>query len=218
MNWEESRSEFKHAIKLNPNYPETFYHYAQLLDVLRERKEARSMMNKAIKMNPSQPDYRYWSADLYYNDGKFNESISEARKNLELTPGHRNTYPYLINSYFRIGDEQKAFETMQEYLSLSSDKEAAERNMKWAKEIYDSAGFKGLLNKLIEAYPENYFINATRYAKLGKMDEAIGCLEKAYENHEPAFFRINNCYDFNFLRSDPRFQVILEKLGLSDYQ
>ncbi|MGE5419219.1 MAG: hypothetical protein ACM3UT_03490 [Chloroflexota bacterium] len=218
MKWEESRGEFKLAISLNPTYPEIYYQYAQLLDVLREKKEARSLMNKAIEMNPFQPDYRYRSADLYYNEGKFNESISEARKSLELSPGRINTYQYFINSYLRLGEDLKAFESLQESLSFNSEKSMAARNMKWAKEIYDSAGFDGILYKLIEAFPENYYTNATRYSKLGKKDEAIRCLENAYKNHTPAFFRINCCYDFNFLRSDPRFQALLEKIGLADYQ
>jgi len=42
-------------------------------------------------------------------------------------------------------------------------------------------------------------------------------LEKAFENPPPGFANINNDPDLDNLRSEPRFQAIIKKMGLSEY-
>jgi hypothetical protein len=112
----------------------------------------------------------------------------------------------------------KAIEALQEYIRSSVDDTSATKYVKVIKEIYYSSGIDGVLNWLIEINPKDYLSNVTWYALLGKNDQALGCLEKVSENPPVGFCKINNNYNYNSLRSDLRFQVIIKKMGLSDYQ
>jgi hypothetical protein len=47
--------------------------------------------------------------------------------------------------------------------------------------------------------------------------EALNWLEKALEEHISALPNINNNSDFDKLHSEPRFQTIIKKMGLSKY-
>jgi TolB-like protein/Tfp pilus assembly protein PilF len=218
MKWEEAQKELLVGIKLNPNYAEAYYNYAQLLDILRQNKEARIQMDKAIKLSPFQSNYHFWSGIFYYNEGKFNESNNEWLKVLEFKPEQKSAHLNIFYNYFRLGENLKAIEALQEYIRRNFDDTTATKYVREAREIYDSSGMDGTLNWFIERSPNAYSRNATLYAMLGKKDLALDCLEKASENPWLQFFKINNNYDYNFLRSEPRFQTIIKKMVLSDYQ
>jgi TolB-like protein/Tfp pilus assembly protein PilF len=217
MKWEEARKEFLRAIEINPNYAEAYYAYAQLLDVLRQNIEARIQMDKAIKLSPFQLNYHGWSGTLYYNEGKFDKYFNESQINIELTVNPKPDYIGYFSVYFWMGEYSKAFEAVQKYFESSSDT-LAPKYVKITKEIYDSSGIDGILKWEIERIPKDYYHNARWYVMLGKKDQALDCLEKVSENPPIQFFRINNDYDFSSLHSEPRFQAIIKKMGLSDYQ
>jgi TolB-like protein len=220
MKWEEARKELMLAIRLNPNYAEAYYNYAQLLDILRQNKEARIQIDKAIKLSPFQSNYHYWSGVFYYNEGKFNESLNEFLKALELNPESSTAPYYCFKNYFRLGENLKSLESLREYIRRHVNDTVATKYLKKISEIYDSSGIDGILNWLIEISPKNYGSNSIYYALLGKNDLALDCLVKAYENLSYLYkpFMINNDYEFISLHSEPRFQVIIKKMGLLDYQ
>ena len=220
MKWEEAQKELLLAIKLNPNYAEAYYNYALLFDILRRNIEARIQIDKAIKLSPFQENYHYWSGRFYYNEGKFNESIKECLKILELNPNDKSAHLWVFKNYFRLGENVKALEALQKYIIRNFDNTSATKYVKEAREIYDSSGMDNLLNWFIDSTisPNAFLSKAQWYALLGKKDQALGFLEKVSENPTPQFFLINNNFDYNFLRSEPRFQTIIKKMVLSDYQ
>jgi tetratricopeptide (TPR) repeat protein len=55
---------------------------------------------------------------------------------------------------------------------------------------------------------------ALLYAGLGKTDEAITELEKAYRQHSPMMFWLKVDPRFDRLRPDPRFQELMRRVGL----
>jgi len=222
MKWEEARKEYLLAIKLNPNYAEAYYQYAQFLNVLRQNEVARVQMNHAIELNPFQSHYYIWSGYLYYNEGKFNESLNEYLKGLEIDPENMSSHLNCFYNYFKLNEDQKALESLQQYFILSFDT-LAPKYLTLTKNTFDSSGVTGVLNLLIESdknstSPYSFWSSARLYAMLGKKDLALDYLEKAFENPPLEFFRINNEYDFQSLHSEQRFQKIIKKMGLSDYQ
>ena len=178
-------------------------------------------MNHAIELNPFQSQYYGWSGYLYYNEGKFNESLNEYLKNIELDPVSKRSLECFYN-YFRLNKDPKALESLQQYIKVVSDT-LAPKYLKMVRNAFDSSGVTGVLNLMIElsknsTWSFSFWEKAHLYAMLGKKDLALDCLEKAFKNPPLEFFRINNEYDFQPLHSEPRFQKIILKMELSKYQ
>ena len=57
---------------------------------------------------------------------------------------------------------------------------------------------------------------ATIYAGLDEREQALDWLEKAYEAREPWLLIIKTDPHLNPLHSEPRFQALLEKVGLDE--
>jgi hypothetical protein len=95
-------------------------------------------------------------------------------------------------------------------------------NSNSVKDVYNKSKINGLWNWLIELEfkksKPSCLTLAHSFNILGKKKEALDYLEKELENPPPGFAFINNNPDFNNLRSEPRFQAIIKKMGLSDYQ
>jgi hypothetical protein len=57
---------------------------------------------------------------------------------------------------------------------------------------------------------------ATFYARVGQNDEAIKLLEKAYEERDFRLTTITVSFEFDGLRSDPRFKDLVRRVGLPE--
>ena len=108
--------------------------------------------------------------------------------------------------------------------------EYAEAHKFWSKEGYDAAaigvfdeahgvpGAKGNFDAWLKnqkKQPDPFFLSIA-YANLGRKDEAFVWLEKAYEQRSGIPEMINMPVDSGFdpLRSDPRFDAFLRRVGL----
>ena len=65
-----------------------------------------------------------------------------------------------------------------------------------------------------ESYGE-FFQMARICARLGEIDEAFEWLERSYEKRESALLWIKVLPHVDSLRSDPRYQALLKKIGLN---
>ena len=89
------------------------------------------------------------------------------------------------------------------------------------EEGFHSAGWAGALNKGIPArlaqrragYASSYEI-ATLYADLGEKDNAFQWLGIAYAEHDSSLFGLKTDFLLDPLRSDPRFDELMRKVGL----
>jgi hypothetical protein len=53
------------------------------------------------------------------------------------------------------------------------------------------------------------------YAGLDEHDKAMDCLERAYDEHAGGIYGVKGSFLFKNLRSHPRFQALLAKIGLA---
>jgi TolB-like protein len=223
--WEESKKELLRAIELNPNYAIAHSYYSELLDVIRENNEARKQINLAMDIDPFFPMLRMLSASYYYHEGKYKESANECIKVLELDPDYVSADWYQFYIYIKLGEDLKAVEVLQKIMLNDS---FAGKNTDMIKTIFNSSGIIGIFNWLIEVQHEKTssvfglretsFDFARWYAMLHKNEEALNWLEKALKDNPPGICVINNNPDFDNMRLEPRFQAIIKKMGLSEYQ
>ena len=219
--WEDARKELQIAIELNPNFVTAHHYYAELLNILRQNDEARKQINIALQLDPFLPVLHRLSLDYFYAEGKLKESLDECFTLQELDPEYSNRSLYRAEFiiYYKQKEDVKALVALQKYLYMDTLKVTSSNVV---KDVYDRAGINGLWNWLIESELKKsnprLLKLASDYARIGKQEEALVWLEKAFENPPPGFADINNDPDFDNLRSEPRFQAIINKMGLSGYQ
>ena len=221
LKWEDARKELKRAIELNPNFVTAHHYYSELLDILRQNEEARKQINLALQLDPFLPVLHAVSSSNFYSEGKFKEVLNECTVLQELDPeyGNRSLYWKEFKIYCKQKEDLKALVALQKYLYMDTLK-VTDSNI--VKDVYNRSGINGLWNWLIElelkkSNPEPFDL-AIDYAIIGKKEEALDWLEKANKNPPPGFANINNMRDLDNLRSEPRFQAIIKKMGLSEYQ
>ena len=210
--WEEARKELKLATELNPNYANAHQYYSELLDILRQDKEAREQINLALELDPLSFAMNCDNVLFYYNEGKLKESLEACRTLVESDSSYHQLVYYLyFRIYLRYGEDLKAVEALQK-LNLG--------DTLTIKEVYNKSGINGIFNWItkFEVNKSDFRFLSIFYYKLGKKEEELMQLEKALKDNSGGLPGINNDPDFDNLLSEPRFEAIIKKMGLSEYQ
>jgi TolB-like protein len=217
--YKEAMEELSLAVRLNQKCMGAHQYYSGLLDALRQNEKARIHINLAKEIDPSFFYLYILSAQLYYNVGKFEESLRECENAIEIYPDFSTGYWRAFRIFYRQGEGLKAVEVIQKYLKRDN---LNTKHIRTVRKIYTRSGLNGLINWLINweikmTNPDPYLL-AIWHILLGKNEQTLGYLEKAIENRMVAIPMINNDPDFDSLRSETRFQALIKKMGLSEYQ
>jgi hypothetical protein len=91
------------------------------------------------------------------------------------------------------------------------------------KEVYAKSGWKAYLQANLDelisqprARSLPPFVIATMYARLGRKDEAITWLEQGYEDRDFRMTLVSVAFEFDEMRSDPRFRELVRRMGLPE--
>jgi tetratricopeptide (TPR) repeat protein len=225
--FEKGREFFQKALKIKPDYPPALQWYAQLLMITGPIEEARRHMDRVMEQEPFFWLMHNLDAWIYYFEGKNNEAIEACHHASELKPNWVITdWLYFLN-YMKLEKGKEAMEHLQKIV------QADPRANKFADEIsnyYKSSGIDGLFNYLIylnsnhpgviDGLTGQPFYIGWWYALLGEEEQSLKYLQKALEKPDYSytyFMLIAVNPDFDFLRNDPRFKAIIDKLGLTPY-
>lgn len=221
-NWPAAEKEVKRAIELNPNSVEVHFFYARFLRAFGRFQEAISEITKAQELDPLSAEIINTSGITYYWARKYDEAIAKYRRSLELDPNNNVTHNYLADAFARKGMFSESIAEEQKSLTLNG----AEDEAKLLGEEFKSKGyleatklkFQRMIDYLNEVAKEQYVspMNfAFIYAGLGDANQAIQWLEKSYQEHAIWMVFLKTDPQFDKIRSDPRFQDLLKRIGLS---
>jgi tetratricopeptide (TPR) repeat protein len=120
----------------------------------------------------------------YTQEGMHADAISELQKARELSVGNTEVLSFLGFAYAAAGERDEALQILSELNEQSRDRHV----------------------------PPYHF--AIIHAGLGENDRAIEWLERAFEKHAVDLFTLSVEPMLDGLRSDPRFQDLLRRVGL----
>lgn len=211
--WTNAEAEFRRALELSPNDALARHNFAEFLSVIGRSDEAVAQKEIARKLDPKGNPANQDELSRAASDSE--RAIAVWRTNVQRNPTTR--------AYFQLGSALvmsgqlsegiKALEASQpernaRYLAYLGYAYAAARNEKRAREILED-----LIVRSGKQYVSSFGI-ALVHVGLGEQQAAIDRLERAYQDHAFELAHLNLTPAFNSLRTDPRFQNLLSKLGL----
>ena len=208
--------EFLRAIELNPGYATAHHWYAWHLALLHRYDEALAEMRKAESLDPLSLVINADLAELLALAHSYDESIQQSRKTIEMDPNFGLAHNHLGQAYLQKHMYDEAIAELQKAVQLSSGGPTCMANLARADV---ASGKRSEAEKLLgdlkkrssPGYSHGSEI-AVIYASLGDTDQAMNWLEKGYEERFNPGVLLRPGFDP--LRSDPRFQNLVRRIGL----
>ena len=222
--WAGADEAFRQALELDPRNAITHRLYGNFLVHMGQGDESIAQLERAKELAPLSIYINQNLGWAYYHAHRFDEALSQLNKTkalLEQFPDphkERQIDRQLLWCYIVKGMHEESFVKLEE-LGDWVEPDAFDRV--WA---YVASGrrdeISGMIDTLLQgedradAYYRTTGIHPWTLAILGETDRAIGLLESIYEHHafHVLFMPISPEYDS--IRSDPRYQNILDRLGL----
>jgi len=219
-NWSAAETEFKRSIELRPDYATAHEWYAiHYLTATGRLEEAVQEMKKALELEPASLVMNtFMGATLYYA-GRYDEAIDHCRRTIEMDPNFAVGHWHLGLAYEQKRVLDAATEEFKKAISLSGGsplmRAALGRAYAEAREKHEANKMLDELNELAKQQYVSAYEVATMYVALGNNEQAFQSLEKAYAEHSFHLVYLNVSPQFKSVRSDLRFQQLVQRVGLS---
>jgi TolB-like protein/DNA-binding winged helix-turn-helix (wHTH) protein/Flp pilus assembly protein TadD len=208
--------EFRRAMELNPGYATAHHWYAWHLALVGNYDEAVAEMRKAENLDPLSLIINADLAELLVLAHSYDESIGQSHKTIEMDPNFALAHNQLAQAYLEKHMNEEAVAELRKAVQLSGGSPTCIASLARA---YAASGEKAeavkLLNDLKKRSSSGYSGAseiAVIYVSLGDSAQAMSWLERSYEErfNPGALLRPG----FDPLRSDPRFQNLVRRIGL----
>ena len=217
--WATAEKEYRRAIQLNPNYATGHHWYAECLALQGRFGEAFPEIESARQLDPLSliiaADY---GAILYFSR-QYDRAIEQFRGVLDMEPNfpraHMLVWAYMQKGLFadaltdaeewRVRDDSQPWNWAM--IAYASGRSGDQGRAKLALERLEQLGKHRTLDSLSFA---------VAYIGVGNNDEAFAWLEKAYAEHSSSLTALKVDPTYDPLRSDPRFQELVRRVGLGN--
>lgn len=217
--WSGAEREYMRGIELNPNYPTAHQFYAVYLMQMARFDEAVLEQRRAQDLDPLSLSINASLGLLSLYARQHDQAIDQFRKTLEMDHNFPLAHLGLGEAYEQKGMYDEAVAEFQAAIALSGGSPVMVAALGHAYAISDRRGeAQKVLDELKELSKRRYvapFDVAMVYAGLGEKDQAFEWLQRAYEERDDwlTFLKVEPRADT--LRSDPRFQDLLQRVGLA---
>jgi TolB-like protein/DNA-binding winged helix-turn-helix (wHTH) protein/Tfp pilus assembly protein PilF len=217
--WQGAEREYKQAIQIDPGYANAHHWFALYLSEMGRHTEAIAEDRTAESLDPLS---LIISADLGKEAlgpaGLYDQEMEQCRKTLEMDPNFAEAHHCLADSYRNKRMYKEAVAEFQKAVNLSKDDLTY---LALLGNAYGLAGERGEATKILnelKARSKHEYVSPDNfcdlYVALGDKDRAFAWLERAYEEHTDAISGLKLWRKYDPLRSDPRYQELLRRVGL----
>ncbi len=215
--WSGADAEFQRSVQLNTAYPIAHHWYAMYLAAMGRREQALAAISRARELDPLSVPINTHVGVVHYLGHQFDQAINRIRDALELDPNYVVAHWYLGQAYAEKGMYEDAIAESQRAVSLSpgNPKFLATLGYVYALSGNRSEALK-LVQQLNELSKSRYVspLDVTYvYAGLREKEQAFAWLERAYGERSWGMYRIKVDPKLDRLRSEPRFQDLLRRMG-----
>ena len=216
-NWVDAEREFKRAIELNPNLARAYGRYSLYLSIRGRHDEAIAAAKRARELDPLSPQINWVVAARLEIARRYDEAIEAAKKAFELDRDFQGLHIIIGHAYAAKGQYQDAIAEYQEAIRNGRDSPISQVSLGVA---YARAGERGkarTILKQLEARTVSVSpaTVAVLHVALDQREQAFAALERAYVAHDPQLQFLGVNRGFDPIRSDPRFQDLIRRIGLA---
>ncbi len=219
--WAAAEPEFRRAIELGANDPESHNNFGVYLRTLGRFDEAEGEMQRAIELDPLTRHYTYQLGRVLACAGRPADAAAQFAKQLALDSIYPPAHYELAKALASQGDYDAATNELVTAHRQSGDT-AFGRLIRGSRGRagYTAArllGASGALARLQVQAKRGYVRPvsfADEYAQLGRREESIAWLQRAFADGDVTLATINCNPAYALLRADPRFQDLRHRMGL----
>lgn len=218
FDWPAAEREFRYAIERNGNYATARFYYANFLVAFGRFDEAIAEARAAQLLDPVSLPAGTNVASVYYHARRYDEAIEQCRRVLEMDPSFARALEKLGANYEQQGIYAKAIPAFEKAVEVSGRGPGPLSSLAHG---YAVAGRRKQARRLLtelERMAKERYVSAYAFgivhAGLGEKDQAFEYLNKACDERSSALPFLNVNPRLDPLRSDPRFQALLSRIGL----
>ena len=215
--WASAEREFRRAIELNPGYAGAHHWYALFLLTQGQPSRAIAEIERARELDPLSIRINVNVGPVLIVARQYDRAIVELQKALELEPDDVGVHMELGTAYLQKGIYPEALAEIQKGVSLAHSSIPSA----YLAYAYALAGQRmqalRILTDLKERAGRIYVRPsgiAVIYIGLGEKEKALAILEKEYLERNLPVAKLAAHPMYDPLRSDPRFQDLLRRIGV----
>jgi serine/threonine protein kinase/predicted Zn-dependent protease len=220
--WKGAEKEFEKSIQINPNLALAHSRYAIFLSIMGQHDKAIERAKQALNLDPVSIIIAATLGEVYYWAHQFERAIENYIRVIDIDKNSIMPHLWLGKSYIELGRCNEAILEFQKTREI----EDAPDIIGWMGYSYAKCGQKDKALELLRIlegsasksifpgyYISPYYI-ALIHIGLGENDQAFSLLEDAYikRSKRMSSLKVNPMLDN--LRMDPRFRVLMNKMGL----
>ena len=214
--WAGAEREFRRAIELNPGYATVHHWYGYHLVMVGRSDEGIAELRKAESLDPLSLIISAGVADVLYISHRFDEAAHQLRKTLEMDPNFAMAHYQMGQVLVQQHRADAAIAEFERAIQLAGHSPAFDANLASAYAISERIAAAHQIAADLERLPDPngavYANLALIYTSLGRADEAMGWLDKAYQARFEAVMLVRPPFDP--LRGDARFKALMGRVGL----
>jgi eukaryotic-like serine/threonine-protein kinase len=216
-NWAGAEREFQRAFELNPNYATAHQWYAFYLVGMGRYADAVVEINRARQLDPLSPRINSNVGLIFYYARDYDQAVRELQKAIELDPVGSRWFLGWAYGQKRMYKEAIALSVERNQLLQGTGTSLADLAYAYAAAA-KQAEARQTLEKIRKQSRETYIppdAIALVHVALGEKEQALALLEKGFAERNVLFYWLKADPRFDPLRSEPRFQELLRRMGLA---
>ena len=213
--WPTAAAEFRRSLELNPNSATSHEKYAFYLVRTGHTQEAIAEMERSVDLDPVTPSTFHAEGFVYYFSRQYDQALAVTRTVSDLNV-------ILPDWNLLIGDIYAEKGMFAESIASFLRAEPGPYSLGHLGNAYARSGQMDAARKTIARLEENVrkdgvgrYEIALVYTGMGKKDEAFKWLEESYHAHDVGLVYLKIDPPLDPLRSDPRFDDLLRRVGLA---
>jgi serine/threonine protein kinase/tetratricopeptide (TPR) repeat protein len=214
-----AENQFRRALALDPNYPDTHQTYAGMLARLSRFDEAIREMKRAQELDPLSSYFTTSVGFALHWARRHDEAATWFRRVLDVDPTFLRAHWGLGLAAAATRHYDAALPELQKAVDMSGRGPAYLCSLGYAYAAEDRRDdATRIVEELVERSKVGYVPASTVaivLSGLGQKDQAMTWLERADRERDPWVTTLNTNFMFDPIRSDPRFQSLAHRVGLS---